>query len=246
MFTEIANDPNNAKQSKSSKSKSSAAARKCITATCLKNEHLEAAQMLLKAGMACELKSNGEEECENTAIALERVVADLIGLTSAVATALNNALKGNYDNNPDMDWDLVKKWCEFYSTDLLIKTKGVMKRTTPTLDAFGLFLPSRIGASVSQDLLQKGLKGHSSEEESSSTNDTTDGAVIDDEDEEATQVEVTDEGKEDDVVDEGNDDEEGDMDKDEDVQDDDVDDNMNDEEDAYDDEYEYEEYDYED
>ena len=47
--------------------------------------------MLLKAGLACDLKSNGEEECENTAIALERVVSDLIGLTGAVTTALNNA-----------------------------------------------------------------------------------------------------------------------------------------------------------
>lgn len=171
MFTEIANDPNQSSKAagggKSSSSKSSreSSARKSITSTCLKNEHLEAAQMLLKAGLACDLKPNGEEECENTAIALERVVADLIGLTSAVANALNNALKGDYDNDADVDWALIQKWCEFYSDELLVETRALMKKTTPTLDAYGLFLPSRIGVSVPQDLLQKGLKGRGLESE---------------------------------------------------------------------------------
>jgi len=153
VFSEIANDPS-AKKEKSKK----AQPQKVITATCLKNEHLEAAQMLLKAGLACALKP--EEECENTAIALERVVADLIGLTTAVATALNNVLKrGDYADNEELDRELVKKWCEFYSDELLPQTKSMVKSTSPTLDAYGLFLPSRMGASVSQDLLQKGLKG---------------------------------------------------------------------------------------
>jgi len=35
----------------------------------------------------------------------------------------------------------------------------MVKSTAPTLDAYGLFLPSRMGANVSQDLLQQGLKG---------------------------------------------------------------------------------------
>merc|ERR1712086_238737 len=34
----------------------------------------------------------------------------------------------------------------------------MVKKTAPKLDAFGLFLPSRMGPTLSQDLLQKGLK----------------------------------------------------------------------------------------
>lgn len=229
IFTEIANDPNKAKTSKSSKPKP----KKCITSTCLKNEHLEAAQMLLKAGLACNLKPNGEEECENTAIALERVVADLIGLTGAVATALNNALKSTYDNDPDVDWGLVKKWCEFYSDELLVETKSLMKKTTPILDAFGLFLPSRIGTGVSQELLQKGLKGRGSASED--TKSTEEAISNDDEAEDNESIDVGEEEKADlaqettknkkDIEDE----------------------QIADEDAGYDeyDEYEYEEYDYE-
>lgn len=155
IFTEIGVEPTT-NDSKSKKAQPT----KVITSTCLKNEHLEAAQMLLKAGLACAMKA--DEECENTAIALERVVSDLIGLTTAVAKALNNALKSR-DYDDVMDRDLVKKWCEFYSEELLPQTKAMVKSTAPTLDAYGLFLPSRMGASVSQDLLQKGLKGAGSD-----------------------------------------------------------------------------------
>jgi len=155
MFGEIANDPSKAKPKPGSKS-SSKQQKKCITSTCLKNEHLEASQMLLKAGLSCAMKE--EEECENTAIALERVVSDLIGLTTAVAKALNNALD-QFDDDDDMDRELVKKWCIFYSEELLPQTKKMVKSTSPALDAYGLYLPSRMGASVPQDLLQKGLKG---------------------------------------------------------------------------------------
>lgn len=112
--------------------------------------------MLLKAGLSCAMKE--EEECENTAIALERVASDLIGLTTAVAKALNNALD-QFDDDDDMDRELVKKWCIFYSEELLPQTKKMVKSTSPALDAYGLYLPSRMGASVPQDLLQKGLKG---------------------------------------------------------------------------------------
>lgn len=156
MFSEIANDPKNVRPKAASKVKQSRQQPKCITSTCLKSEHLEAAQMLLKAGLACSLKD--EEECENTAIALERVVSDLIGLTCAVATALNNAFD-KYDSDVDLDRNLVQKWCQFYGEELLPHTKKMVKSTSPTLDAYGLYLPSRMSVSVPQDLLQKGLKG---------------------------------------------------------------------------------------
>jgi hypothetical protein len=83
MFDEISADPSAGKSSKKP--------AKPITSTALRPEHLEAAQMLLKAGTACQLKDG--EECENTAIAAERVASDMIGLTTAVAMALNRALK---------------------------------------------------------------------------------------------------------------------------------------------------------
>eukprot|EP00977_Amphora_coffeiformis_P013640 scaffold3608_cov183-Amphora_coffeaeformis.AAC.27 len=143
MFEEISSEP------KVDKKKPP----KPITSTALRTEHLEAASMLLKAGLACQLKDG--EECENTAIAVERVASDLIGLTSAVAMALNRALK-----DVDLkggDPALVKKWCEFYSEQLLPQTKSMVKKTSSRLDAYGLFLPSRMGTSVSRELLSKGL-----------------------------------------------------------------------------------------
>lgn len=126
---------------------------KPITATCLRVEHLDAAALLLKAGLACMLKEG--EECENTAIPAERVAADLIGLTTAVASALNRVLKE--DDLKGADPALLKRWCAFYSDELLPQTKTLVKKITPKLDAYGLFLPSRMGASVPRDLLEKGL-----------------------------------------------------------------------------------------
>lgn len=155
MFTEIGKDPNKVKSKPSPKSRTTKQMSKCMTATCLRNEHLEAAQMLLKAGQACAMKE--EEECENTAIALERVVSDLIGLTTAVAVALNLTLSKYFDDE-DLDKELVRKWCAFYSEVLLPQTKGMIKQTSPMLDVYGLYLPSRMGATVDQDLLRKGFK----------------------------------------------------------------------------------------
>lgn len=143
MFEEISSEP------KVDKKKPP----KPITSTVLRTEHLEAASMLLKAGLACNLKDG--EECENTAIAVERVASDLIGLTSAVAIALNRCLK-----DVDLkggDPALVKKWCEFYSEQLLPQTKSMVKKVSGKLDAYGLFLPSRMGTSVSREILNKGL-----------------------------------------------------------------------------------------
>jgi hypothetical protein len=144
VFDEIANEPPKVKK-----------APKPMTATALRSEHLEAATMVLKAGVACQLKDG--EECENTALAVERVASDLIALSNAVALALNRALKGTNDVR-GADAVLLQKWCEFYSQELLPQTRSMVKKTSSKLDAYGLFLPSRMGSTVSQDLLQKGLK----------------------------------------------------------------------------------------
>jgi len=130
-------------------------APKPITSTALRAEHLEAAKMVLKFGIDCLLKEG--EECQNTAFAVERVAGDLIGLSTAVAISLNRALK-NDDLYKGSDKALLKKWCEFYSEELLPKTRSMVKRTSSKLDAFGLYLPSRMGTAVSQEILQKGLK----------------------------------------------------------------------------------------
>lgn len=160
-FNEISQESAGSGPSSRSSRSSKAAAAKPITATALRTEHLEAAKMILKAGCACDL--NDGEVCESTAMCVERVVSDLIGLTTATAVALNRALKGGKDSK-GADPAIVKKWCEFYSEELLPQTKGLMKRTTPELDAYGMFLPSRMGASVSGELLQKGLQGSDEEE----------------------------------------------------------------------------------
>lgn len=118
-------------------------------------EHLKFAQMVLKAGLACTL--NDGEEQENTAMCVERVAADLMGLTAAVAVALKRELKE--PNNIDADSEaLVKQWCEFYSQELLPDTKKFVKKTSSKLDAYGLYLPSRISTSLPQELLDRGLK----------------------------------------------------------------------------------------
>jgi flagellar biosynthesis GTPase FlhF len=158
MFDEISHDPSAGKPS-------SKKPVKPVTSTALRTEHLEAATILLKAGVACSLKEG--EECENTAIAVERVASDLIGLTTAVAIALNRALKGN--DLKGADPAIIKRWCEFYSEDLLPQTKSMVKKTSAKLDAYGLFLPSRMGASVSQEVLQKRLKAVESEPEKEDT-----------------------------------------------------------------------------
>lgn len=151
VFDEISTEPKASKKSP-----------KPITATALRTEHLEAAQMVLKAGTACMLKDG--EDCENTAIAVERVAGDLMGLSTAVAVALNRVLKTDDWNGADVA--LIKKWCEFYSEALLPQTRSMVKKTSPKLDAYGLFLPSRMGTTVSQELLQKGLKAVEEDEES--------------------------------------------------------------------------------
>jgi len=163
---------------------------------------------LLKTGVACVLK-NGEE-CENTALAVERVASDLLGLSTAVSGALTRALKGDDLNGADPV--LIKKWCEFYSEELLPQTRAMVKKTAPKLDAFGLFLPSRMGPTLSQDLLQKGMKldeageesdasaatkkDSSSEEDKESDKTEEEAEVAEDADEEEPEEEVDDDVEE--------------------------------------------------
>lgn len=153
---------------------------KPITSTSLKEEHLSSARKLLNDGVACELRKG--EECENTAIAVERVAADLLSLTSAVATALTSALKDDNAVTNGADTVLLKKWCEFYSEELQPKTKSMVKKTTPKLDAYGLYLPARQKVTLSPDLLQKGLKL----DETTPVSETTESRDVDDDAEETT------------------------------------------------------------
>ena len=171
MFDEISSPPASEKDKKK-------ALIKPITSSNLRAEHLDAAKMLLKAGLACQLRDG--EECENTAIAVERVATDLIGLSAGVAMALNRALKdGDFKG---ADPGLIKRWCEFYGDELAPQTRSMVKKTTPKLDAFGLFLPSRMGATVSQDILQKGLKLESTATEPTEATQGDDDAEIEVED----------------------------------------------------------------
>jgi len=174
MFAEIAEEPTTTTTNNSNKHKSSSkTTRKVkqqqpITSTRLKEEHLQTAKRVLTDGIACTLQPN--EVCELTAHAMERVASDMIGLTTAVATALNYALT-NYDDDNDDDDDAVvvglvvdkgilKRWCEFYVLELLPRTKGMIESTTPILDAYGLLLPSNSmgNCAVSDDLLQMGME----------------------------------------------------------------------------------------
>lgn len=152
MFEEISSVP----PTKLDGKKKSPILAKPITATSLRGENYNAAEMLLKAAIVCHLKDG--EICENTAIAAERVAADMMGLTSAVAVALNRVLKDADAIPKGTDLQLIKQWCTFYSQQLLPQTKAMVKKMSPNLDAFGLFLPSRMSASVPPNLLEKGLK----------------------------------------------------------------------------------------
>lgn len=127
-------------------------------------EHLKFAQMVLKAGLACTLHDG--EDSESTAMCVERVAADLMGLTAAVAVALKRELKqqqqssssSSSSTSKDSEEELVKQWCEFYADELLPETKKFCKKVTNKLDTYGLYLPSRISSSLSPELLEKGLK----------------------------------------------------------------------------------------
>lgn len=180
MFDEIAGSP----PSKDKKKKSSP---KPITQTNLRQENLDAAKLLLNAGIACVLKDG--EECENTALATERVASDLISLTGAVAKALNKALNG--DDLGGADPALLQKWTEFYSEELALKTRAMVKKTAPKLDAFSLFLPSRATDTVSPDLIQKGLKLGEAAAETTTAEEGEEDAIKEDATEEEAAAEPT-------------------------------------------------------
>ena len=150
--------PSSSKKSRSKSSRSPSSSSAATVAGKPKNqplceEHLKFAQMVLKAGLACTLHDG--EECESTAMCVERVAADLMGLTSAVAIALKRELKE--EGAKDTELELVRRWCEFYSEELLPDTKKFVKRTSAKLDAYGMYLPSRMSASLPQELLERGL-----------------------------------------------------------------------------------------
>jgi len=167
------------RKSPPSKSSSKSAAPK-VPPLC--QEHLKFSQMVLKAGTACGLRDG--EECESTACCVERVAADLMGLTAAVAVALKRELKGSGGKgSKPTDPDLLKRWCEFYSEELMPETKKFAKRSSPKLDAYGLYLPSRIGASVPQELLERGLKGDEEDEDENEEEESSEGNVAEAEEE---------------------------------------------------------------
>merc|ERR1719491_1866228 len=117
-------------------------------------EHLKFSRMVLKAGLACALHDG--EESESTAACCERVAADLMGLTAATAAALKHQLKKADRGGPEED-ARVRRWCEFYARELLPDTKKFVKRASAKLDAYGMYLPSRMSASLSSELLERGL-----------------------------------------------------------------------------------------
>lgn len=164
IFNEINPLPAPAPASKKGRSKRGAPPSKKPKNPPLCEEHLKFAQMVLKAGLACTLHDG--EESESTAMCVERVAADLMGLTAAVAVALKRELRQRQPDESDEDSEeLVRQWCEFYSEELLPDTKKFCKKVTPKLDTYGLYLPSRMNASLSPELLEKGLKLGKTEKE---------------------------------------------------------------------------------
>ena len=150
---------------------------KPITSTSLRPEHLEAAKMVLKSGSQCTFRKG--EDCDNTSVCVERVATDLSSLTSAVATALTKALKPGKSSasSAALDAALLRKWCEFYSEELLPQTKAMLKASAPKLDEYGLYLSTRLGPVLPAPLLQKGLGEKKEEEKKEEEEEATDAAA---------------------------------------------------------------------
>jgi len=51
---------------------------------------------------------------------------------------------------------LLDRWCDFYIQLLLPQTKQVIRTTMPLLDRYGLYLPSRTGGSLRNELIVEG------------------------------------------------------------------------------------------
>jgi len=137
--------------------------------------------LVLQAGLMCTLRDG--EESENTATCMERVASDLIALTTATAIALQRGLADNNNNNR-YDAELMKQWCLFYQEELVPKTRSTMKRTSRKLDAYGLYLPSRMGAAVPPELIAKGLTGAVVEEEENENQEEEENEEEEDQEEE--------------------------------------------------------------
>ncbi|GMH52017.1 hypothetical protein TrRE_jg5557 [Triparma retinervis] len=130
-----------------------------ITSTSLREEHLEAARMILKSGTACAMKDG--EDCEVTGVCLERVAADLRAMTKAVEGALTRALKpGRVGRGQgETDKEIVRKWCEFYGEELLPRTRAMVKEAGGVLEGHGIYLDRRVGGGLKEELLRKGMRG---------------------------------------------------------------------------------------
>ena len=223
MFNEITSSSSKGKKGSSSNNNNS-----------LKQEHLQASQLLLKAAVSCQFTSSSEE-CEMTSIALERVAMDLMGLTSSVASSLTASLKKSDSCSVDQKI-LLKKWCEFYSQNLRPQTKSFVKKASVSLDKYGLFLPSRMSATVSQELLSKGLQFSEDEEEEEQEEEEKEETKDDEEKEE--KIEEKEEEEEEEKIEESKEEEEEDSDDEEEEAEEDED-----EDEEYEEEYEYDEYD---
>lgn len=222
-FVEIADPPSPPPSRKGAKSKKNHHVP--LTSSRLRADHLEGAAMVLEASRACALKDG---ECvEHTASAAERVAADLLGLTAATAAALDRALsKDDHENKA-----LLKRWCVFYREDLLPKTKALVRKVSPKLDRYGLFLPSRLAANVRPELLDKGLRYDDDEMEEENDNKKKDNAEEETKDEVADEADTisssqkvsassTQDDEEDEVEDDDDDEEEEDEDEDDEEEDD--------------------------
>lgn len=106
-------------------------------------EHYKAAELLLKAGTAVCRNLKDDDVDENTALAAERVASDLMALTVACGKALSSRSSSRTQSAPPPP-ALVRQWCVWYRDTLVPQTKQVLHQLSPPLDAFGLYLPSRI------------------------------------------------------------------------------------------------------
>jgi len=208
---------------------------KPITSTALRPELLKFSRTTLTSRCACALKRG--EDCESTAVCVERVVQDMNILTSVVAGAINRAVKDSEEGKGEeknVDFEILKEWADFYENELLPQTRELLKVTAAKLDRYSIFIPTRISGGVSKEVIDKVRAGGSmpavepAEEEKEAE-------VVEDKEEEVAEEEKEEEGGEEvsssDVVEE-------------DSKDDDNDSTEGDVEDEYEEYEQYEDEDY--
>lgn len=128
-----------------------------FTSTNLNQDNLDAAKLVLRAGVACSALSC-EKYSEHIAVAIDCLVKDLIGLVNVVGNTLNVALTQHGINKKNENQILLDRWCDFYIQTLLPQTKQVIRITMPLLDRYGLYLPSRNGKNLKNELLVEGSR----------------------------------------------------------------------------------------